>query len=165
MKILLILLVATLFASCTKPQGPEAVLNDYVSKLFEGKMTREEVLTYFDGALHDQIKESTQEEFEKIIDMKNHSKKNMKIILKSCEDLKCYITYILKYDQTTTDDKYQIDVKKIVELHEIEGKWKITGVDNTKTFIEGKNPIKVDTQETTPPQEAPTESSNQEGLE
>lgn len=73
-----------------------------------------------------------------------YKKKKFKVILKKCNDSRCFITYILTYAQPLPNNPdFEIEVKKIAELKNQEGLWRITNVNNVKSYIEGLKPLEI----------------------
>ena len=74
--------------------------------------------------------------------LKNIKIDSYKMLSKSCQDKKCFITYSVSY-LTKIDDKAQFssEVKKIAEMVQIENKWLISDVSNIKTYHESLEPI------------------------
>ena len=82
------------------------------------------------------------EDFIKFSDLKNVERNSFKVLSKSCQEKKCFVTYSLAYT-TNTDGKAMFisEVKKIAEILNIDGKWLISDVSNIKTYHESLEPI------------------------
>lgn len=140
----LILISLFVFAGCAKKDNSETVLKSFINDFFSQKMTKSDYLDYLAGSLYEEVDAMSDEDFSEYIVTGNYKKKKFKILLKSCSDDHCNLTYILKYAQKGSEnEKYNVDVKKIAQLDKIDGQWKIMNITNAKTYIESKNTIKV----------------------
>jgi hypothetical protein len=74
--------------------------------------------------------------------MRNIKTESFKILSKSCQEKKCFLTYSVGY-LTKKDDKTitSSEVKKIAEMIQVENKWLIEDVSNIKTYHENLEPI------------------------
>lgn len=145
MKIALIfLLLTSLFtSSCKSEKDPEKVLRSFISYRFESNQSKDKLLNMTTGYLKDSINSMDEEQFKSFVKRSSSAiKKKLSIRLKNCNPKKCYITYVLSY-KTKTSQESIIDVKKIAELDNVEGSWKISDVSNIKSFIDMKNSLDV----------------------
>ena len=86
----------------------------------------------------------TDREFSEFTQNVKYKKKKFKILLKKCDEKKCFITYLLTYTQPVPKNPdFEIDVKKIAEMENIEGEWKIVRVNNVKSYIESTKPLEI----------------------
>ena len=132
-----------LFASCMKNDlSPEAALKDFVDSRIGKVVDREFVLERVTGKMLQSFENMAAEDFEKFADMKNIKMDSFKILSKSCQDKKCFMTYSVSY-LTKADDKVQFssEVKKIAEMVQVDNKWLISDVSNIKTYHESMEPI------------------------
>ncbi len=135
-----------LLTSCLEDNlSPEAALKNFVEARMGTVVTREYVLEKVTGKMRQSLENISPEEFEKFADLRNVKKDSFKILSKSCQDKKCFITYSVGY-QTMDKDKtsYVTEVKKIAEVQNEDGKWLIAEVSNIKTYheaLEAINPL------------------------
>ncbi len=138
-----LLLIILLLFSCTKKEGPEDVLSNFVNYRFEDNQSKAYLLERSSGDLYERIDGMNEEDLGKFLNT-NFEKKKFRIVLKQCEELKCFITYTLAYNtlkQSKPD--FRVEVKKIAEVVFVDGRWKINEVNNVKAYYEGKEPIKA----------------------
>ncbi|HXH32028.1 MAG TPA: hypothetical protein VNJ01_14560 [Bacteriovoracaceae bacterium] len=132
-----------LFAACLKDKlSPEAALKDFVETRFGHVVTRQFILEHVTGKMKQSLENISEEEFQKFSDLRNVKNDSFKVLSKSCQEKMCYLTYSISY-RTSKDDKPTAasEVKKIAELHLVEGKWLIEDVSNVKTYHEVLEPI------------------------
>jgi hypothetical protein len=138
-----VLTLLFVFASCIKNDlSPEAALRDFVESRIGKVINRDFVLERVSGKMLQSFENMSQEDFEKFADMKNIKSDNFKVLSKSCQQTKCFITYSISY--VTMNEKksqYSSEVKKIAELVQVENKWLIADVSNIKTYHESLEPI------------------------
>lgn len=122
--------------------SPEAALKNFVESRMGNVVTREFVLEKVTGRMRQSLENISEEEFEKFADLRNVKKDSFKVLSKSCQDKKCFVTYSVSY-QTQDQDKatYTTEVKKIAELLNEDGKWLISEVSNVKTYHEALQTI------------------------
>ncbi|MBL6988211.1 MAG: hypothetical protein ISR65_00445 [Bacteriovoracaceae bacterium] len=128
---------------CSGVNTPEGVLNKYINYRFSKDQDRDKLLAMTSGQLNKQLLEKDEAAFEEFAQgVRDLKKKKFSIILKKCDEQKCYITYLISYDVIKEGSKkYNVEVKKIAELEKISGNWKVTDVNNLKTFIDSKESI------------------------
>lgn len=137
------LMILTLLMSCTKHDlSPESALRDFIESRIGKTVDREFVMERVTGKMLQSFENMSQEDFTKFADMKNIKSDSFKILSKSCQQNKCFITYSISY-QTMNENKatFLSEIKKIVELVQIENKWLIADVSNIKTYHESLEPI------------------------
>lgn len=81
------------------------------------------------------------EDFNKFADLRSIRSDSFKILSKSCQEKKCFVTYSVAYKTKNEEASFSSEVKKIAELVLIEGKWLIADVSNIKTYHESLEPI------------------------
>lgn len=132
-----------LLTSCLKgTEGPEGAVQDFI-KGREGKVIdRDFVLERTTGKMLQSFENMSDEDFSKFADMSNIKTQSFKVLSKSCQDKKCFITYSVEY-QTKKDNKVTVatEVKKIAEVIQVESRWLIADVSNIKTYHESFEPI------------------------
>jgi hypothetical protein len=132
-----------LLTSCLEDNSsPEAALKNFVEARMGTLVTRDYVLERVTGKMRQSLENITEEEFAKFADLRNVKKDSFKILSKSCQEKKCFVTYSVGY-QTMEKDKpsFVTEVKKIAEIQSEEGKWLIAEVSNIKTYHEALEPI------------------------
>ena len=140
---LLVFTFLLIMASCMKNDlSPEAALKDFVDSRIGNVVSRDFVLEKVTGKMLQSFENMSDLDFEKFADMKNIKSESFKILSKSCQSSKCFITYSISY-LTKTDDKatFSSEVKKIAELVQVDNKWLIADVGNIKTYHESLEPI------------------------
>lgn len=137
-------LIPLLFlASCLQDNlNPESALKTFVEARIGSVATKEFVLEKVTGKLRQAMENTSEEEFAKFADLRNVQKDSFKILSKSCQEGRCFITYSIGY-RTTNEDKssFTSEVKKIAEIVNEGGKWLIADVSNIKTYHEALEPI------------------------
>jgi hypothetical protein len=123
-------------------RSPEAALKSFIDERMGTIVSRDEVLEKVTGKMRQSLENISEEDFQKFADLKSVSRESFKILSKSCQNEKCFLTYSMTYKSTTPDQaKFSTEVKKIAELHNVKGKWLISDVSNIKTYHEALNPI------------------------
>ena len=134
-----------LFTGCfSKSDSPEGALKEFVDARLERIVGKDFLLDHTTGKMRVSIDSMNDEEFSKFSDLSSYKKDSFKILSKSCQEKKCYLTYSLGYKKRN-DDKttWTSEVKKIAEVLWIEGKWLISDVSNIKTYHETSVSIEV----------------------
>jgi hypothetical protein len=129
--------------SCLQDSSsPESVLRNFVEARMGHTVTREFILERVTGKMKQSLEHISDEEFAKFADLRNVKKDSFKILSKSCQEKRCFITYSVAY-QTVDNEKtsFVSEVKKIAEVILEEGKWLISDVSNIKTYHEALEPI------------------------
>lgn len=143
MKILLALLF---LAGCfDSGNSPESALKDFVESRLERVATRSAVLERTTGKMRLSLEAMDDHDFEQFADLRQYKRESFRIISKACQEKKCYVTYSLSYRKTPQAGsiEWSSEVKKIVEILWIEGKWLIADVSNIKTYHESGQAIDV----------------------
>ncbi len=122
--------------------NPESALKSFVESRIGNVVTKEFVLERVTGNLQQSLVNISDEEFMKFADLRNLKKDSFKILSKSCQEKKCFITYSVGF-ATSNQDKpvFNTEVKKIAELVFDNGKWLISDISNIKTYHESLEPI------------------------
>ncbi len=140
----LILMMIFISVACTKKNTPEGVLSDFISKRFEGNIDKEVIVEYITGELAQEIETMSDEEFNEFVAIDQLKKRKLVISNKSCENNKCYLTYLLSYNTIEDGQKaFQTDTKKIAEISNTESGWKISKITHLKTFHDSKQEIDI----------------------
>ncbi len=137
------LVVLFLLTGCLEDNSsPEASLKNFVEARIGNVVTREYVLERVTGTMKQSLENITDEEFAKFADLRNVEKNSFKIISKSCQEKKCFLTYSVSYlTKNKETSAYSSEVKKIAEVLLEDGKWLIADVSNIKTYHEALEPI------------------------
>lgn len=139
---LLLLLFMFLITSCLDEKiSPEGALKDFVETRMGNTVTREYTLEKVTGKMKQSLENMPEEDFQKFADLRNVRKDSFKVLSKSCQENKCYLTYSISYKTTLEKSSFSSEVKKIAELLLIENKWLISDVSNIKTYHESLEPI------------------------
>lgn len=142
MKYLFLLFLLT---SCFESgNSPESALKDFIQLRLDKTLSRGDVLERLTGKMRISVESMEDADFEKFADLSKYKRESLRIISKSCQEKRCYLTYALSY-RTTSDNKatWSSEVKKIVELQWVDGKWLIADVSNIKTYHESSESIEV----------------------
>jgi len=140
------LAVLFLVTGCLEDSSsPEAALKNFIESRMGNVVTRDYVLERVTGKMKQSLENITDEEFTKFADLRNVEKNSFKILSKSCQEKKCFLTYSVSY-LTKADNKsaYSSEVKKIAEILIEDGRWLIADVSNIKTYheaLEAINPL------------------------
>lgn len=122
--------------------SPEAALKTFVESRMGNVVTRESVLEKVTGTMRQSLENISDEEFEKFADLRNVKKDSFKVLSKSCQEKKCFVTYSVSYQTQDKDQtKFNTEVKKIAEMVSEDGKWLISEVSNIKTYHESLETI------------------------
>lgn len=123
-------------------RSPEAALKNFIDERMGTVVSREDMLERVTGRMRQSLENISEEDFQKFADLKSVSRESFKILSKSCQNEKCFLTYSMTYKSTTPDQaKFSTEVKKIAELQNVKGKWLISDVSNIKTYHEALSPI------------------------
>ena len=122
--------------------SPEGALQSFIEGRLGQVVTRDFILERVTGGMKESVEHMSDEDFVKFADMTSAKRDSFKILSKSCQDTRCFMTYSVSY-KTLADDKatFSSEVKKIAELISVEGKWLIADVSNIKTYHESLAPI------------------------
>jgi len=140
------LVLLILLAACfDRSDSPEGALRDFTNARLEKIVDRDFVVSRTTGKMRVSVESMSDEEFKTFSDLRNYKKDTFKIISKSCQDKRCYVTYSLGYREGKQADQasWLSEVKKIAEIVWVEGKWLIADVSNIKTYHETSDTIEV----------------------
>ena len=141
-------------ASCTKKSTPETALNDFINYRFKSSQSKEDLLEMAANPLREKLESIEGEDLEKFLNTSAIHKRKLKVLLKNCEETKCFITYVLRYEQGKDDPKdFGVEVKKIAQVIKEGEAWKVSDINNVKTYVEAKGNLDVSA-------EGPTETNN-----
>ena len=125
-----------------KAQTPEEVLREYITYRFSSEQTKEKLLEFTTGETSSKVESLTEDQFKSYINTGIYRLKDIKVVLKSCTENTCSITYILSYNRTQGEPLLN-EIKKVAELELVEGSWRIKDVSTVKTYFESEVPIDV----------------------
>lgn len=142
MKFCLLVLVFVLMACQKSDKSPEAALKDFVDSRIGQVIDKDFVTERVTGKMLESFQHMSEEDFAKFADMSNIKTDSFKVLSKSCQDTRCFLTYTVSY-QTKKEEKtnFTSEVKKIAEMVQVEDKWLIADVSNIKTYHESLEPI------------------------
>lgn len=144
MKTLLFLILFSLVACVEESLTPESALKNFVEARIGNVVSREFVLERVTGKMKQSFEVMEDEDFAKFADLRNVKRDSFKILSKSCQEKRCFLTYSIAYKTETEGAKYSSEVKKIAEVSLVDGKWLIADVSNVKTYhesLEAINPL------------------------
>lgn len=135
MKKLIFLLVFVIIGCTSKNTSPEGALINYIDVRFSGEIDIKKIGDFFIGPMLDKLNGLGEEELNVYFKPDGLKKRKVSVLSKSCEQTKCFLTYIISYDSDIAkDESYQSKVKKVVELWKEDGVWKIASINNIKTY-------------------------------
>lgn len=134
-----------LLAGCLESsKSPEGALKDFVQLRLEKTAEKSEILARLTGKLKLSLEAMDEKDFSKFADLQKYKRDSFRIISKSCQEKKCYVTYALTYRTSAENNtSWKSEVKKIAELQFEDGKWLIADVSNIKTYHESADVIEV----------------------
>ena len=147
MKLLIILSTVLIFVlgGCTKgTDTPEGALGEYIQKATESSKGKSFYLDRTTGKLFAAIESMDEDEFKSFTKIENISAVNFKILYKNCRASECFLTYEIEYQQKNEENQqFESISKKIAQLNEVDGQWKISDVTNVKSYIDSKTPLNI----------------------
>jgi hypothetical protein len=135
-----------IIAGCfDRSDSPEGALRDFTLARLEKVVERDFVVARTTGKMRVSVESMSDEQFRLFSDLRKYKRDTFKIISKSCQEKRCYVTYSLGYHEEAADSKkgWISEVKKIAEIIWVEGKWLIADVSNIKTYHETSTTIDV----------------------
>lgn len=138
-----ILSMLIILTACVQDNlSPESALQTFVEARIGNVVTRDYVLSRVTGKMRQSLENITDEEFNKFADLRDVKRNSFKILTKSCDEKKCFITYSISYLTKQEDvTAFTSEVKKIAEIVNENGKWLISDVSNVKTYHEALESI------------------------
>lgn len=143
MKNMLFLLVLVISFSCTNgAETPEGLIEMFVKDVSTKKIDRDYYQKFTTGKFLEVVESLSDEDLEKNERMAGVDDVSVKIISKSCQDDKCVLTYIVKYNTNSKEDKsFASEVKKVAEVVKSGEDWKLSDLRNMKTYHESEEAI------------------------
>lgn len=144
MKILLPLLLTFLVSCMDENLTPESALKNFIEARIGNVVTRQFVLERITGKMRQNFEVMSDDDFAKFADLRNVERDSFKVLSKSCQEKRCFVTYAIAYKTKKDEANYASEIKKIAELQLVEGKWLIADVSNVKTYhesLEAINPL------------------------
>ena len=123
--------------------SPEGALRDFTTSRLEQVVDRDFLLKRTTGKMRVSVESMSDQEFSVFSDLRKYKSDTFKVISKSCQEKKCYLTYSISYHTDEKTKSWASEVKKIAEIIWIEGKWLIADVSNIKTYHETSETIEV----------------------
>lgn len=132
-----------LASACTSKRGPEETLREYISYAVSGDVSVEGFKSRSAGQLLERLNEMDEADFENYAQEMAHVDQNrIRIHSNTCDQERCSLTYTVTYDSKAEGEKiYQVEVRKIAELSKIEEVWKLSSINNVKSYYEGSREI------------------------
>ncbi|MCY4524873.1 MAG: hypothetical protein OXB84_09045 [Halobacteriovoraceae bacterium] len=137
-----VLCLVFILYSCQSEKGPDASLHDYINYRFSSGQDRDWLLEHTWGELNNRIQRMNEQELLQFTNMGHIKKKRVKINLKDCSASKCSITYTVKYIDRKS--QFVVQTKKIATLVNIDGKWKVSDVNNIKSYMDSKKRLDIE---------------------
>lgn len=145
-----LLFASLLLASCSREAGPEARLKTYLDLRLSGGHGKEEIMGFLMGGMRDDIARMSPEEYRVFDAIGIRRLKAPRVVARRCRGGACFLTYTFKYSKRLFDSPaggrgkdVEVEVKKVARLEQEGGQWKISAVDNTKSFVKFNKPIDV----------------------
>jgi hypothetical protein len=127
-----------------KAQKPEDVLREFIIYRFSMGQTKDKLLDFTAGDMRAKIERLDDEQLKRFNNVGMYKFKNFKVVLKSCNNTVCSITYILSYNKIEKDKPSLLnEIKKIAEMEQINGSWKVKDVATVKTYFESVVPLEA----------------------
>lgn len=139
--LLIMLFIFSLVSCMDDDHTPEGTLKSFIEARIGKVITRNYVLERVTGKMKQSFENMSDEDFSKFADLRNVKRNSFKVLSKSCQEKKCFLTYLIGYN---TNDQFASEVKKIAEMSHIDGKWYIEDISNIKTYhesFEAINPL------------------------
>jgi hypothetical protein len=140
-------IVLAIFAAACFDGGntPESALKDFVESRLNGVVTRADVIARTTGKMRLSVESMDDKDFDRFADLRQYKRDSYRVISKSCQEKKCYVTYALGYHKAADvgGGDWATEVKKIVEIQWVDGQWLIADVSNIKTYHETSQNIDV----------------------
>jgi hypothetical protein len=138
-----LLLSLAILTACTKKDGPEASLEDFIKTRYNTVVTRQYLLDRTTGKLRTSMETISEEDFKKFADVRGGvNTDSFTIISKSCEKELCSVNYSLSYNTTEGEKStFATVVEKKADMVRVDGKWLISEVNNINTSHEALEPI------------------------
>ncbi len=146
--LLLALLIST---GCTKKTNsgkePQDILAEYVSLTFSiGAVSdKEKLLNLTANEVKESLSKINDLEFKRIFIDSKRTFNSLKLIDKrQISDDKISFTYELAYTDKSQEKEAKVTNKKICNIIKVDGSWKISEVQNIKTFIENTEGLSLE---------------------
>ena len=110
---------------------------------------KEEVMDFLTGQMREDIAKMSDDEFRQFSSLQIKKVRDINVVKKNCKTEVCFLTYTFKYSRSVfdanpqTDRDVDVEVKKVAKLEIDEEKWKISAIDNTKSFVRFNKPIDI----------------------
>ena len=144
-----LIMIIFLAISCYEKMDAAGTLRAYLQLRLQGNYTKEEIEVFFSGEMKEDIAKMNDENFSRFRSINIKSVKDIKILSTNCKEYVCFLTYSFRYSKGVFDgdlvDKRDVEVaiKKVAKLELFDEKWKITAIDNTKSFVKFHKAIDI----------------------
>ena len=141
--------IALFLVSCFGKTGPEDRLRGYLNLRLKGGHEKEDIMDYLTGSLKEDIAGMEDEEFNQFSSLNINKAREISILKKNCKEDVCFLTYTFKYSKGVFDgdqEKAQdvsVEIKKTAKLEMSDEKWRISAIDNIKSFVRFNRPIDI----------------------
>ncbi len=143
------MIIVFLIASCYQKMDAEGRLKEYFNLRFKGDYEREEIGDFLSGEMKEDVLKMNAEDFQRFRSLKIKKIKNLRILNTNCKEEICFLTYTFRYskkvfdgDQSNNKD-VEVEIKKVAKLELLNEQWKITAIDNTKSFVKFHKAIDI----------------------
>jgi hypothetical protein len=89
------------------------------------------------------LEDLTEDEFETLKSLEGEGEVSFSIHQTRCDNGKCFVTYEVERSLEKDGNKYEEVSKKIAEVIDEDGKWKISDISNVKSYIEILNELRI----------------------
>ncbi len=142
LRLTILLTAAMALVSCTKKLGPEESLREFVRLSINGKMDKDTLLEATTGDLKTDLAALDEEQMSKYLRVEGASRDSFRINLSNCQPKVCFLTYTLKYEQSSNGVKtFEVELKKMAELRLEEESWLLADITDIKTYYQAEQPI------------------------
>ncbi len=139
---LILILLVSLIVSCSKKLGPEESLREFVRLSINGKMDKATLLDSTTGNLKSELDALDEDQMSKYLKVEGASRDSFRVNLNNCQPTICFLTYTLKYEQSSNGTKsFDVELKKMAELRFVEEKWLLADITDIKTYYQAEQPI------------------------
>ena len=142
-----IIAILLFFQSCTSSDSdPASTLREYINYRFSKNQSKAKILEKTTGELYRDLNRFSEEALNNLVNSEKYRRGSLKINLKKCDPNRCYITYTLKaIKKKNGQQDFQVEVKKIAHLERENEVWKISKINEIKSYFGTEKPIDVKT--------------------
>lgn len=154
------------FVACDKgSKTPEGLVKKFVEEATSTKLDMDFFKANTTGPLLESVEKLETEEFQELLTasrakLSKVKKPRVEISNKVCAGEKCTLTYIVKYDyETKTDGTFESEIKKVATVIKEKEYWKVSEVNNVKTYYNAQKPIDTGDSSSIPSQDTEEDES------